>query len=107
MARLITITKPIIKEKIMKQNNLNINNRQLQALYKQDLSSFIQMAFKTLEPYSQYHHSPHIDLIADYLMQTYHGDKNNLIINMPPRMMKSLSVSVALCCLDIRQSPTN
>lgn len=105
MARLITITKPIIKEKIMKQNNLNINNRQLQALYRQDLSSFIQMAFKTLEPYSQYHHSPHIDLIADYLMQTYHGDKNNLIINMPPSMMKSLSVSVAYAAWILGKAP--
>ena len=77
----------------------SLNPRQLEALYREDLSSFIQLAFSILEPNTEYHHSAHIDLIADRLMGTLDGDgcrvsAKRMIINMPPRMMKSLCASV-------------
>ncbi len=80
--------------KAMNANSL-LSNRDFEALLREDLSSFIQFAFAVIEPYSNYHHSAHIDLIADNLMKNYHGNIRNIIINMPPRMMKSLSASVA------------
>lgn len=74
--------------------NLHITEAQYRALLRQHLSAFIQYAFSLLEPFTPYCHSPHIDLIADRLTRCHQGEYQNLIINMPPRMMKSLCASV-------------
>ncbi|GFO74010.1 hypothetical protein BPLS_P0409 [Bathymodiolus platifrons methanotrophic gill symbiont] len=76
-------------------NNKSLSFRQYQSVLWEDLSSFIQFTFTIIEPHTPYSHNAHIDLIADHLMQSHQGEARNLIINMPPRMMKSLSASVA------------
>ena len=75
--------------------NKPLSLHQYQSVLREDLSSFIQFTFTVIEPHTPYFHSSHIDLIAAHLMQSHQGDARNLIINMPPRMMKSLSASVA------------
>ncbi len=75
--------------------NKPLSAHEYQSVLREDLSSFIQFSFTAIEPHTTYLHSPHIDLIADHLMQSHQGKVRNLIINMPPRMMKSLSASVA------------
>lgn len=60
-----------------------------------DLSSFISKTFTTINPGVRYLHNWHIDLIAEYLQQVYEGNIRRLIINMPPRYLKSVAVSVA------------
>ena len=69
--------------------------RDIEAIFRNDLSSFIQKSFQTANPGIKYLHNWHIDLIAEYLVACEKGEINRLIINIPPRMMKSLSVSVA------------
>jgi len=59
------------------------------------LPLFIARVFETVDPVSTYKHNWHIDLISEYLMACYRRDVRKLIINMPPRFMKSISVSVA------------
>jgi hypothetical protein len=41
-----------------------------------------------------YHHGWHIDAIAEHLEAAYRREIRRLIINVPPRHMKSLTVSV-------------
>jgi len=51
-------------------------------------------AWDTLEPKNAYLHNSHIGLIAEHLEAVNQGDIKRLIINIPPRYMKSLCVSV-------------
>ena len=67
----------------------------IRALLRQDLSSFIQRVFATVDPGAVYHHNWHIDAIAYQLERIAAGEINRLIITMPPRCMKSISASVA------------
>jgi len=67
----------------------------LKLLLKQDLSLFTQKVFKTVDPNSEYLHNWHIDLIAEYLLACKKGEIKRLIINIPPRHLKSISVAVS------------
>ncbi len=71
------------------------NKDQWRKLLRQNLSSFIARSFMTVNPVTEYVHNWHIDLIAEYLKACANGDVRRLIINMPPRAMKSLCISVA------------
>lgn len=69
--------------------------RVFNALMRQDLSSFIQRVFKTVDPGSTYHHNWHIEAIAHHLERVERGEITRLIITMPPRSLKSIAASVA------------
>lgn len=58
-----------------------------------DLRAFIRAAWAILEPAQPYHHGWHIDAIAEHLDAAYSREIRRLIINVPPRHMKSLAVS--------------
>jgi phage terminase large subunit-like protein len=58
------------------------------------LSDFIAGAWHVVEPGRPYIHGWHIDAISEHLEAATNGEIQNLIINMPPRHMKSLLVSV-------------
>lgn len=67
----------------------------LNALLRQDFASFIHKCFNTINPGIEFLSNWHIELIAEYLEQTRQGKINRLIINMPPRALKSVCISVA------------
>lgn len=67
----------------------------LHALLRQDFRSFIHKVFNTINPGSEYQHNWHIDLIAEYLEAVKAGNIKRLIINIPPRSLKSICTSVA------------
>ena len=69
--------------------------RVFNALMRDDLSSFIQRVFATVDPGSTYHHNWHIDAIAHQLERVERGEITRLIITMPPRSLKSIAASVA------------
>lgn len=58
------------------------------------LVDFIPAAWHILEPGTVYKPNWHIDAICDHLEAVTAGQIRFLVINMPPRTMKSLSVSV-------------
>ena len=62
-------------------------------LCKRSMSHFIQEHWRYVEP-SDYLHNWHIDCISEHLEAVQKGEIKRLIINIPPRNMKSLSVSV-------------
>jgi predicted phage terminase large subunit-like protein len=58
------------------------------------LRLFIEQAWPVVEPASPFVAGWHIDAIADHLEAVTAGEIRALVINMPPRHMKSLTVSV-------------
>jgi len=64
-------------------------------LLKYDFPTFIGKTFQTIDPGTPYLNNWHIHLIAEYLEAARHGEINRIIINMPPRVLKSICVSVA------------
>lgn len=62
---------------------------------EQSLSSFIKQAWRYIDP-APYISNWHIDAIAEHLEAVVRGDIRHLMINVPPRCMKSISCSVAL-----------
>lgn len=67
-------------------------------LCEKSLRYFIQEAWATIEPETNYVFGWHIDAISDHLMAVTNGQIKRLIINIPPRHMKSLSVCVFWPC---------
>ena len=59
-----------------------------------DLGAFLRAAWHVLEPATTYVHSWHIDAICEHLEAVKSGQIRNLVINMPPRHIKSILVSV-------------
>lgn len=76
-------------------HGLHFKSHELAALLRQDLSSFIARAFQELSPQTEYQHNWHIDLIASKLKDVADGKIKRLIINIPPRNLKSICASVA------------
>ena len=64
-------------------------------ILKNDLSAFIYKSFNTINQGVKYKHNWHIDLIAEYLQEIEKGKIKRLIINVPPRSLKSVCISVA------------
>lgn len=62
---------------------------------RDDFSSFLHKAFTTINPQTSYQHNWHIDLIAEVLQQAYKGKLRRVIINIPPRYLKSMIINVA------------
>lgn len=63
-------------------------------LASRHLAEFIPSAWHAIEPFTTYRPSWHIAAICEHLEAVVSGQIRNLLINMPPRMMKSLTVSV-------------
>lgn len=58
------------------------------------LREFVREAWGVIEPATPYVHGWHIDCMAEHLEAVSAGELRYLIINVPPRHMKSLLVSV-------------
>ncbi|MCC8368746.1 MAG: phage terminase large subunit [Rickettsia endosymbiont of Oxypoda opaca] len=78
----------------------------LQAILRQDFHSFIIKVFNTINPGIEYRLNWHTELISDYLLAVQNGDINRLIINVPPRSLKSVCVSVAWSAWILGHNPT-
>lgn len=61
---------------------------------ERNLSDFIRQAWPIIEPGTTYIHNWHIDLISEYMEAINAGQITRLVINMPPRHMKSLHITV-------------
>lgn len=70
------------------------------------LSPFIQKTFETVDPGATFLPNWHIDLISEYLEACYYREIPKLVINMPPRFIKSIAVSVALSAWVLGRDPS-
>jgi predicted phage terminase large subunit-like protein len=72
---------------------------------ERDVRFFARQAWRIVEPKAKYLHNWHIDAIGRHLEAVTNGDIRRLIINMPPRHMKSLMVAVFWMCWQWTFSP--
>lgn len=63
-------------------------------LASRKLRHFIPQAWHVVEPNNEFKPNWHIDAICDHLQAVYDGEIRNLLVNVPPRAMKSLTISV-------------
>jgi predicted phage terminase large subunit-like protein len=80
--------------------------RTLQALMRTDFRPFLEKAFTTLAPGQPYIHSWHLEAIAWRLEAVRLGKTRRLIINMPPRSLKSIAASVAFPAFMLGHDPS-
>ncbi len=59
-----------------------------------DLREFVREAWAVLEPAKRYVDNWHVDYICEHLTAVDQGQIRRLVVNIPPRMMKSILVSV-------------
>ena len=67
----------------------------LDAVLRQDLASFTAKTFHTVDPTTRYLENWHVRLICEHLEACARGEITRLIVNVPPRHLKSICVSVA------------
>ncbi len=69
--------------------------KEYRAIIRGDLCAFIEGAFYELNPNAKFFHNWHLEVIASALEECRQGKITRLIINEPPRSLKSHSASVA------------
>lgn len=65
------------------------------ALARTDLAYYTKQCFNIVSPNDEYSDNWHIKIIAEYLKACADGEITRLIINIPPRHLKSISVAIA------------
>ena len=63
-------------------------------LLRHDLCAFIHRSFHELNPQTQFHSNWHIEVVASKLEDVRRGRCRRLIVNVPPRHLKSHAISV-------------
>ena len=76
------------------------------ALLRSDLRFFVRKSFNTILPGTRYLPNWHIDAIVHQLMRVQAGDLSRLLINQPPRSLKSICVSVAYVAWLLGHNPS-
>jgi hypothetical protein len=69
--------------------------RLLEGLLRADFRAFLHKTFLTLSPGQTYVSTWHVEAIAYQLERVRRGEVRRLIINMPPRSLKSIAASAA------------
>src|SRR6476646_8283880 len=64
-------------------------------ILRRDFMSFNERSFYESNPETRFLPSPHLEVMACALEQCRRGGITRLIVNLPPRSLKSLTVSVA------------
>jgi predicted phage terminase large subunit-like protein len=77
------------------KNLQGLTQREIDAALRLDLSLFAERSFLQLQPGTPFLPNWHIELMAAKLRDCALGKIRRLIINIPPRYMKSLTASVA------------
>jgi hypothetical protein len=61
---------------------------------RKGLHEFVRLAWPLLEPSTPFIDNWHIQAVCEHVQALYDGDISNLLINIPPRTLKSLTCSV-------------
>ncbi len=80
--------------------------RLLQAYLRQDFAIYLEKVFRTLEPGTTFSANWHLEHLAWQLMRVERGEVRRLIICVPPRSMKSITVSVAFTAWLMGRDPS-
>jgi predicted phage terminase large subunit-like protein len=83
-----------------------ISDAEYQAFLRRDFPLFIERSFAELNPQTEYLHNWHIEVIAAALEQCRLGKIKRLIINVPPRSLKSHMASIAFPAFLLGHNPS-
>ena len=75
---------------------MDLSPAEYRAVLRQDFCSFVQRCFHDLNAQAGFHLNWHLEVMAAKLDQVRRGAIRRLIVNVPPRHLKSLCASVAL-----------
>src|SRR5438093_3603342 len=78
----------------------------LVAVLRSDLRYFVWKVFQTILPGTPYLPNWHVDAIVYQLLRVQAGDISRLLINQPPRSLKSICASVAYVAWFLGHDPT-
>ena len=67
----------------------------LRGLYRSDFRTFISFAFRELYPEKVFVDGWYLDIVCDELMRCGPDGNRRLILNLPPRYLKSFCASIA------------
>jgi predicted phage terminase large subunit-like protein len=80
---------------------------EFRALLRLDLNAFIEKSFYELNPTTPFLRNWHIEVMAAELEACRRGETNRLIINVPPRSLKSICASVAFPAWLLGHNPSS
>jgi predicted phage terminase large subunit-like protein len=75
--------------------SFEITPAEYKVILQNDLMTFTERSFRELNPETSFSSSPHLEVMVSKLEQCRQGKLRRLIINLPPRSLKSHSISVA------------
>ena len=88
-------------------NNTNpLSPAEYRYILKNDLSTFVERAFRELNPGTSFMSAPYIDLLTSALEECRTGETKRLIVNLPPRTLKSHAASVVFPAWLLGHDPT-
>lgn len=77
----------------------SISDRQVfKEVCENSFSFFVRQYLKVVEPETVFQWNWHMDVLCHHCEMVYYGDIQNLDINIPPRQLKSLIISVLFPC---------
>ncbi len=83
-----------------------MSHQVLNALCRQSFDAFAQKSFSIVEPGTEYEWNWHIGCVSEHMEALYRGEIKRLIINIPPRTLKSFLVTRAYPAWALGKSPT-
>ena len=86
--------------------SMNLSQSEYRALLRHDLYSFTERSFYELNPTTAFLPNWHLEAVTSALEACRRGEITRLIINQPPRSLKSLSASVAFVAFLLGHDPT-
>jgi predicted phage terminase large subunit-like protein len=81
------------------------NRREMNLVFREDLYSFVAHSFRFLEPGNRFIPALYLELLGAALMQVDARKVTRLIINMPPRHLKSIVTSVVFPAWVLMRDP--
>jgi len=88
-------------------NAFSLSINEFHTILRNDLTSFIERSFYELNPQANFQPSPYIELLAAKLEKCRIGETKRLIINLPPRTLKSHAATVAFTAWLLGHQPTS
>ncbi len=82
------------------------DQEQVDAAVRRDFYSFLMRSFIELNPQTAPSENWHIEVMADYLERCRRGEIKRLIINLPPRSLKSHCASIAFPAWIMAHNPS-
>jgi predicted phage terminase large subunit-like protein len=88
------------------EKTMEFTKEECQAFMRNDFVAFVERGFRELNPQTEFRHNWHIDVIAEALEECRAGKLRRLIINVPPRSLKSHMTSISFAAWLLGHSPS-